>query len=376
MTTPRSPRRRSSFLRTVLPVALWVASATGCAGEEEPFQVTYGDAVESHGHEGHDEPEPPTATPAASLAGVEMSLGAGVGGSVWVLATYGNGGTHPGANAIDLGAPAGTTVWHQIAGIPAHVAGGWLYVQHVQSPGYCSQYNPGDEYYNGAKLRVWTLFYDEAGDMIGYHWAAYQHVEPEAGVPGGWFRWNNANANQGLWAEPEVALANGAEGGLSVGTLFAGEGRRITNGPNGGLCHQGDHLHQESVGWRDSSLSLYGPVAERTTSTHWLIAYDGVPSVEPPYQPGPAAGGTAPPSEPPAEPPPGEEPPPAEEPPPPPAPATCACVASVDNFCHLTPNTDGCAMTQPGGYCDPNGDGSYADADWVQGWHDYHDQCM
>jgi hypothetical protein len=31
-------------------------------------------------------------------------------------------------------------------------------------------------------------------------------------------------------------------------------------------------------------------------------------------------------------------------------------------------------MTQPGGYCDPNGDGSYADADWVRGYYD-HQVC-
>jgi hypothetical protein len=32
-------------------------------------------------------------------------------------------------------------------------------------------------------------------------------------------------------------------------------------------------------------------------------------------------------------------------------------------------------MTQPGGYCDPNGDGSYDDGDWNMGWFDYQAQC-
>ncbi len=32
-------------------------------------------------------------------------------------------------------------------------------------------------------------------------------------------------------------------------------------------------------------------------------------------------------------------------------------------------------MVQPGGYCDPNGDGSYDDADWVRGWNEYNAAC-
>jgi hypothetical protein len=32
-------------------------------------------------------------------------------------------------------------------------------------------------------------------------------------------------------------------------------------------------------------------------------------------------------------------------------------------------------MTAPGGYCDPNGDGSFADADWVRGYVEYHQRC-
>jgi hypothetical protein len=78
-----------------------------------------------------------------------------------------------------------------------------------------------------------------------------------------------------------------------------------------------------------------------------------------------------PPPAPPPEPPP-EEPPP-EEPPFP----TCPCINApgVDNFCHYGPSYAGCPMTAPGGYCDPNGDGSFVDGDWVQGWYDWHAQC-
>ena len=61
-------------------------------------------------------------------------------------------------------------------------------------------------------------------------------------------------------------------------------------------------------------------------------------------------------------------------PPPPPTPS-CACKGGVDNFCLHGPSVAGCAMTAPGGYCDPNGDGSFADADWVKGYNEYHQAC-
>jgi hypothetical protein len=55
--------------------------------------------------------------------------------------------------------------------------------------------------------------------------------------------------------------------------------------------------------------------------------------------------------------------------------ASCGCAAGVDNFCSLPPASAGCAMTFPGGYCDPNGDGSYTDGDWVQGYQDFQAKC-
>ncbi len=51
----------------------------------------------------------------------------------------------------------------------------------------------------------------------------------------------------------------------------------------------------------------------------------------------------------------------------------CSSAAGFDNFCHHAPSTPGCGMTWPGGYCDPNGDASYSDADWVRGYYDYQD---
>jgi hypothetical protein len=32
-------------------------------------------------------------------------------------------------------------------------------------------------------------------------------------------------------------------------------------------------------------------------------------------------------------------------------------------------------MTFPGGYCDPNGDGSSTDGDWSRGDIEYHELC-
>jgi hypothetical protein len=56
---------------------------------------------------------------------------------------------------------------------------------------------------------------------------------------------------------------------------------------------------------------------------------------------------------------------------------TCGCVDDplFTNYCQFVPNTVGCPMTAPGGYCDPNGDGDYADADWAKGEADYAWQC-
>jgi hypothetical protein len=33
-------------------------------------------------------------------------------------------------------------------------------------------------------------------------------------------------------------------------------------------------------------------------------------------------------------------------------------------------------MTAPGGYCDPDGDGDFADADWVRGWREHQAECV
>lgn len=53
---------------------------------------------------------------------------------------------------------------------------------------------------------------------------------------------------------------------------------------------------------------------------------------------------------------------------------SCPC-NRTDNYCQHAPSTSGCPMTFPFGYCDPNGDGSYADGDWVRGWTEYQNYC-
>jgi hypothetical protein len=45
----------------------------------------------------------------------------------------------------------------------------------------------------------------------------------------------------------------------------------------------------------------------------------------------------------------------------------CPCLGGVDNYCSYGPSYPDCGMTYPGGYCDPNGDGNFSDADWVRG---------
>lgn len=55
----------------------------------------------------------------------------------------------------------------------------------------------------------------------------------------------------------------------------------------------------------------------------------------------------------------------------------CPCTAEVmagQNVC-AQPSTPTCPATLPGGLCDPDGDGSYADGDWNAGYWAYLDAC-
>jgi hypothetical protein len=57
---------------------------------------------------------------------------------------------------------------------------------------------------------------------------------------------------------------------------------------------------------------------------------------------------------------------------PPLSPTADRCCVGDGNTCGSPPSTPGCEMTFPGGYCDPNGDASYADGDWQRGWYACH----
>lgn len=54
----------------------------------------------------------------------------------------------------------------------------------------------------------------------------------------------------------------------------------------------------------------------------------------------------------------------------------CPCepaAAESLNFCGLSPGA--CEATTPGGYCDPDGDGNFADGDWNLGWQEWTAKC-
>jgi hypothetical protein len=51
----------------------------------------------------------------------------------------------------------------------------------------------------------------------------------------------------------------------------------------------------------------------------------------------------------------------------------CPCQDGADNVCDLSPGT--CSATQPGGLCDPDGDGAYFDGDWTLGAQEYTQKC-
>lgn len=55
----------------------------------------------------------------------------------------------------------------------------------------------------------------------------------------------------------------------------------------------------------------------------------------------------------------------------------CPCApeaAEAKNVCGLQPGA--CDAVNPGGLCDPDGDGSFADGDWVLGWQLWSAKCV
>jgi hypothetical protein len=214
-----------------------------------------------------------------------LSVTAGASGTVTTLAWYSAGNPHPGQNSVDIGAAGGTPVHHQVDYLSSDVAGGWLRTYVSKENGYCSQWSPGSPYYNGAKLIVVTYLYATDGTYLGWHRAAYQHVSPLAGVEDAWLRWNNSSATVAAWQSPDVALGAQQADGLALGNVFGVYGD-ITNGPGGGLCTTGSHLHQEGSGWRGSSLFVGKAMTERFNDVHLFDPIAGWPDTgEPPYAP-------------------------------------------------------------------------------------------
>lgn len=214
-----------------------------------------------------------------------LSVTSGVSGTVTTLAYYSAGNAHPGQNSVDIGAPGGAGVHHQLDYLPSDVAGGWLRTYVTKDAGYCSQWSPGSPYYNGAKLIVVTYLYATDGTYLGWHRSAYQHVSPNASVEDAWWRWNNSSASVAAWQSPDVSLGAQQSNGLELGTVFGVSGN-ITNGPGGGLCTTGSHLHQEGTGWRGSALFVGKGMTDRYNDVHLFDPIGGWPITgEPPYAP-------------------------------------------------------------------------------------------
>lgn len=206
----------------------------------------------------------------------------GVSGTVTTLATYAGGGAHPGVNSVDIGASGGSAVWHQLDYLPSDVAGGWVRVYASIEAGFCSQWPSTSPYYNGNKLVAVTYFYGTDGAYRGWHRSAYQHVVPSGGDR--WVKWNNASATKSAWGAPDAVLGNGTSGGVYMGTVFSVPAP-IANGPGGGLCTDGSHLHQEGDGARNAGMFVGKGMTARYNDVH----YFGFAGGDPPIGPAPSA---------------------------------------------------------------------------------------
>lgn len=200
-----------------------------------------------------------------------MAILAGVSGRINTLAYYSDGGRHPGNNSVDIGAPGGTLVWHQMDYLSPDIAGGEVTVREAHEAGYCSQWYPGSPYYNGAKIYVRTDFYDRYGTWVRSQTEAYQHVDPYGPNMDATWTWNNAGADAPRHPDgAHLTYGNGAVegGGLFLGAL-AHVSAPIYNGAGGGLCTDGPHLHQEG----ETSVASQRRVGEQVTERYSDIHY-------------------------------------------------------------------------------------------------------
>jgi len=242
-------------------VTLVVAALSGCVTESAPPSIAHEQTF-------------------ASLAGID--------GVVTTLAVYDGGGAHPGVNAVDIGAPGGTAVFHQLDYLPPWIAGGWIWVGPVHEAGRCSQWWPGSPYYNGDKIYVHTYLYDTDGTFVGSHRAAYQHVDPYAAHMDTWWSWNNPGATALAFPDgAQLAYGNQVDGGLYLGGVHT-VWSSITNGPGGGLCTTGSHLHQEADGWRAGQRWVGESLTARYSDLHYFTASPAWSAGAPPWHPTPA----------------------------------------------------------------------------------------
>jgi hypothetical protein len=303
---------RSTWTSTSTSTSTWTSTSTSTSTSPSPsiLQVLACVAVGLLGcAQPQLERERLASTSSAITGG--LSVTSGVNGTVTTLAYYSGSGTaHPGTNAVDIGAGGGSTVWHQLDYLPPNVAGGWIRTYATHDAGYCSQWYPGSPYYNGSKVIVVVYFYATDGTYLGWHRSAYQHVEPTASSADGWWKWNNPAASPRAWgnAGADVDLGGGGANGLHIGSVF-GVPSPIYNGPGGGLCTDGSHLHQEADGARVSSLFVGKGLTERYNDVQLFGIAGGQPSTG------------APPSLPTLDPPPPPDPQPDPDPPADPDPA-------------------------------------------------------
>jgi hypothetical protein len=206
----------------------------------------------------------------SALSEGTLAVLAGASGTITTLAYYSDGTPHPGNNAVDIGAPGGSLVWHQMDYLSPRVAGGEVEVREVHEGGLCSQWYPGDAYYNGSKILVTTWVYDTENNLLGTHVAAYQHVDAYDKNMNETWTWNNAGAERPRYPDgAALTYGNGADGGLFLGAVHSVD-KPLYNGPNGHLCTDGSHLHQEGSGWRASQRYVGEPVTERYSDLHYF----------------------------------------------------------------------------------------------------------
>jgi hypothetical protein len=257
---------RAIMMRERLAVVVAAACASACV--DEPAAM------------------PPAKPTEASALAVTLASTSGVTGTITTLATYGGGTAHPGTNAIDIGAPGGSAVVHQLDYLPPEIAGGWIWVEDVHEAGRCSQWWPGSPYYNGSKIYVHVYFHDAGGGFLGSHRAAFQHVDPNWEYVNTWWTWNNAGAWLPAWpGGAHVTYGNGPGGGLHLGAVHA-VWSSIYNGPGGGLCTTGSHLHQESDGWRAGQRWVGEYVTSGYSDLHYFQPVDWWSAGAPPFPPG------------------------------------------------------------------------------------------